>query len=518
LAETATIFNVPQGTAYITIQQIVFYATSFLYYILLVRVLNLSQVGEVSLLAAAGSIFTTLTQIALPLAATRFISSQIGSNDPAGASGVANTSLRLLLAIAGPGVVIGVLASPWIGSTVFRTADSGTLLVVTFAASLLLDLIALYGAFFLGLGLYAEIVFQNVLFFPLSRGLGLALAYKGLGPLGIVLGWAVGGLATLLLSLYLWRGKLAHSRSYPARPLLIFGLPLFASALVTLLQGWGDIALLQGILGQFGSTGAYYIVVAGVGFLSILWTPVAGALYPALSSIYAKEGPNSVSARLAVAARLVNLTVLPTGVSLAAIAPTALEAVFGASLANQAVPFAIMAATLIFSAQSFLLITALQSVNRTTQILGISLAATIIDLVTVGLGASALGTTAGAIGRALLAVAMLLLAWFSLRRVLHAPVGQGLSKALALTMLTAIPLLVVDMILTGNFRLVPLFRIPLLLGVFVACFLAASRGFNVFGEDDFELLKTALPRALSSHLRMLKRVLVRRTTGSRSHH
>src|SRR2546421_1889845 len=99
LAETATVFNVPRGTAYITIQQIITYATSFLYYVLLVRILNLSQVGEVSLLAAASSVFTTLTQLALPLAATRFISSNIGSNDTTGASSVAATSLRLLLVI-----------------------------------------------------------------------------------------------------------------------------------------------------------------------------------------------------------------------------------------------------------------------------------------------------------------------------------------------------------------------------------------------------------------------------------
>lgn len=497
---------------YITIQQIVFYATSFIYYVLLVRVLNLSQVGEVSLLAAASSIFTTLTQLALPIAATRFISSHIGKNDPASAGGVAAASLRLLLATAGPGVVIAILASPWIGGTVFKTAESNTLLVVTFAASFLLDFTTLYGALFLGLGLYAEIVYQNVLFFPLSRGLGLALAYNGLGPLGIPLGWAIGALATLLLSVFLWKGRLTHFRSYPARPLLVFGFPLFASALVTLLQSWGDIALLQGILGQLGNTGAYYIVVSGVGFLSILWAPVAGALYPALSSSYANEGPASVSARLAVAARLVNLTVLPTGVALAAIAPTALEAFFGAPLGNQAVPFAILATTLIFTAQSLLLITTLQSVSRTAHILGINLAATIIDLAAVGFGASVLGTTAGAIGRALLAIATLLLAWFSLRRVLHVPVAQGLSKALALTLLSAFPLVILDTILTLNFHLVPLLRLPLLFGVFVLCFLATSRGLDVFSEDDFELLKNALPRFLRSHLKLLRSLLVRTNT------
>ena len=512
MAATTAIFNVPRGTAYITIQQIVFYATSFLYYVLLVRVLNLSQVGEVSLLAAASSIFTTLTQVALPLAATRFMSSHIGSNDPTSAGSVATTSLRLLLVIAGPGVITAILASPWIGAIVFKTADSGSLLIVTFSASFLFDLIALYGAWFLGLGLYADILFQNVLFFPLSRGLGLALAYEGLGSLGIPLGWAIGALATVLLSLYLWKGKLPHSRNYPARPLLIFGLPLFASALVTLLQAWGDIALLQGILGQFGSTGAYYIVVSSVSFLSILWMPVAAALYPALSSIFTKEGPAAVSGRLAVATRLINLTVLPTGAALAVIAPTALEAVYGASLGNQAIPFAILATTLIFSAQSLLLITTLQSISRTAHILGINLAATIIDLVAVGLGANALGTTAGAIGRALLAITTVLLAWFSLRRVLHPPVAHGLSKALVLTLLTALPLLIVDTILTLNLRLGPLLRIPLLLGTFLACFLATSRGFNIFSEDDFDLLKNALPSYFSSHLRTLKRLLVRTAT------
>src|SRR5207245_6925920 len=92
--------------------------------------------------------------------------------------------------------------------------------------------------------------------------------------------------------------------------------------------------------------------------------PVASALYPALSSIFTKEGPAAVSARLAVATRLINLTVLPTGAALAVIAPTALEAVYGASLGNQAIPFAILAMTLIFSAQSLLLITTLQSVSR----------------------------------------------------------------------------------------------------------------------------------------------------------
>jgi O-antigen/teichoic acid export membrane protein len=513
LTETATIFNVPRGTAYITAQQLVIYASSFVYYVLLIRILNLSQIGQVSLLAAASAAFTTITQLALPLAATRFISASIGGKDPSTAGSVARTSLKLTITIGAPTLLLSVLASPWIASTVFKDSNATSFLVVAFAASFLLDLTALYGAYFLGLGRYAEMTYQNVLFHPLSRGLGLILAYKGLGPLGIPAGWAIGAFAALLLSIYLMKGKLPRADNFPARTLLIFSIPLLASALVTLLQSWGDIALLQAIIGQFGTTGAYYLVVTSVSFLSILWTPAAGALYPALSSSYTSQGPTGVSEKLGVAMRLVNLTVLPTGAALAVMAPTALEAVYGPSLVAGAIPFAILAITIIFSAQSLLLITTLQAIGKTKPILGISLAATIIDLAAVGLLARPLGTTAGAIGRALLALGMMTLAWWTLRRVLHVPLTHGLSKALLVAILTSAPLAIIDYALATNVHLTPLFRLPVLVIVFALSFLIASRELSVFADTDFELLENALPRILVQYLDVLERFLVRRTTA-----
>jgi O-antigen/teichoic acid export membrane protein len=509
LTETTAIFNVPRGTAYITGQQLVIYASSFVYYVLLIRILNLSQIGEISLLTAAVAIFATITQLALPAAATRFISASIVGKDPSTARAVAKTSLRLTMMIALPALLLSVLASPWIAITVFNSSAATSFLVVAFASSFLLDLTTLYGAYFLGLGRYAEMAYQNVLYHPLSRGLGLVLAYRGLGPLGIPVGWAIGSFAVLLLSISLFKGGLQKADNFPARRLLVFSLPLLASALVTLLQGWGDIALLQAILGQFGTTGAYYLVVTSVSFLSILWTPAAGALYPALSSSYTSEGPTGVSEKLGIAMRLVNLTVLPTGTALAVIASTALEAVYGPSLLSGAIPFAILAITIIFSAQSLLLITTLQAIGKTKPILGISLAATIIDLATVALGARPLGTTAGAIGRALLALGMMTLAWWTLRRVLHVPLTHGLSKALLLATLTATPLAIVDYVLATNLHLTPLYRLPVLIVAFALSFLIVSRELSVFTEADFDLLENALPHTVRLSLDSIERLLVR---------
>jgi O-antigen/teichoic acid export membrane protein len=509
LTEVTSVLNVPKGIAYITVQQIVTYVTSLIYYVLLIRILNLSQIGQVSILAAAMSVFTTLTQFALPIAATRFISASMGNRDPSNASAVATTTRRLLVTISGPTLLIAFLASPWVGRTVFGTSDTTLALIVTFAASFLLDLTALYGGYFLGLGMYAEMVYQNVLFVPLSRGLGLILAFRGLGPLGIATGWAVGALATLFLSLYLWKGRLHQQGKFSARPLIIFSLPLFASAIINLLQGWGDITFLQGALGQFGTTGAYYLVVTSVGFLSILWTPAADALLPSLSSSYVSDGAQGVSAKLGVAIRMVSTVVLPAGTSLAAIAPTALGAVYGPSLVTQTIPFAILALMIIFAAQSLLLITSLQAIGKTRPILVISLAATVIDLATVGLGARTLGTTAGAIGRGLLPAVTTLLAWYSLKGVLRVPMTSGLSKAGALALLTAGPLVVFDYLLTIDAHVSALVRLPLLIITFALCYLATSRAITVFTEDDFDLLENALPRFLTRPLRFLERIVTR---------
>ncbi len=91
MREFSIVYDVPRGTAYLTAQQVIVYATSFLYYLLLFRILNLSDIGQKSLLTATMAVFATLTQLALPVAATRFISSSLGVQDPQSAGAVAKT-------------------------------------------------------------------------------------------------------------------------------------------------------------------------------------------------------------------------------------------------------------------------------------------------------------------------------------------------------------------------------------------------------------------------------------------
>jgi len=504
------VYNVPRGTAYFTSQQIIINATSFIYYILLFRILNLSQIGQVSLLAITVAIFGTLTQMALPTAATRFISNSLGSHDALRAGAVAKTILRIVLMVAIPALLLATFLSPWIGTLLFNTSNTSGLLVTAFTTGFLLDLTTLYGSYFLGLGRYSLVLYQNLLYIPLSRSLSLVLAYVGMGVLGVVIGWLLGAFATLFLSLYLWKDRLPSGGTFPRAQLLSFSLPVFASAIIVLLQNWGDIALLQTVVGQLQVTGAYYLTVSSVAFLSILWSPVTSALYPALSSGFSSQGAKAVTERLAVTFRLVNIIVLPLGIALAAVAPTALEVVYGPSLASQSVPFALLAMTAIFSAQGAILVAALQAVGRTKPLLKVYLLATILDLAAVVLLAKTLGTTAGAIGRMILGLGIVFLALRALRPTLQAPATRGLFKAILLATAIGIPLLVTDQFLTQELMVRPLLRLPIILMVFVASFLITSRTLSVFEDTDFALLRSALPTAMHGLVGFIQLLLIRK--------
>src|SRR3989441_9331626 len=447
MSKAGEVYNVPRGTAYLTTQQSITYTTYLIFYVALARILRPDEVGQISLLLAAQTAFTALTQLGLPSAATRYVSGNIGKGDRQTAGAVARTILRLSVLVGAVGFAIAALISPTIGPSVIGRSDAGTLLILTFFSGFLLDIILVYGAYFIGVGAYARNLYQNALYIPFSRGLGLILAYLGYRVTGIVSGWVIGGLVAVLLSTYLWHDQLPERSSHPIKPLLAFSLPVFGSALIAFGQQYGDITILQGIIGQLSTTGAYYLIVSSVSFLSVLWIPVTQALYPALSASHATGGTEAVSERLAVAFRLTNLAVLPLGAALAAIAPTAIELVYGPTYTSQAGIFAILALASIFTAQGAILTISLQAVGRARQVLIVTLASTLVGLITVATTASLLGTLGAALGRIILGAGTVFFARRSMESSAKTHVGNSLPTAVMLAVGVGTPLAIADYLL-----------------------------------------------------------------------
>src|SRR2546422_2349735 len=490
-------YNVPRGASYFVGQQALVYLTNFAFYLTLARTLTLTEVGQVSLLSAFLALFTTISQIALPLAATRFISTSIAGGDYSTARAVTRATMRLLIILAIVSLTTVALLLSWISVSLSGLSSYVVLLEVSFAG-LFLDFATLYGAYFLGLGQYHRTAYQSVAYVLLSRGFGVGLVLLGLGVQGIVIGWVAGGILTLASLIYYWRGVLPDSEvgSFPNRALLSFTIPLFVSSLISLGQGWGDIAILQLAIGRLASTGSYYLTISSANFLSFLWIPLATALYPALSASHKSSGPKALSEKLGGASRLINLTVLPIAASLAAVSPTALEIAFGKTLVPEATTFSILVLTALFTAQGLLLVTTLQALAKTKLLLGITLVATTLDLGFVLVAAASLGTIAGALGRLLLAASTFSLAYIAVHRGVPLKTSNGFLQALVLAIGTSIPLLVADQILMHTYNLAAIQRLPVMIMIFVSSLILMNRKLSIFTRDDFAIAHHVLPRRL----------------------
>jgi len=501
------VYNVPRGTAYLTSQQVLQYGGYLVFYVLLARILNPTEVGEVAALLLVQGVFTGIISGSLPLAATRFISRSVATGDLEGAAGVARVTLRMSLAVAGPGLVIAIVLSPIISGFLGGLSSANTLLLVTLFTSFFLDLVLLYTAFFLGVGKYAQTFYQNAVYVPLSRGLALALAFSGLRVYGIVVGWVIGAIVALLLSVYLWHGKLPKGKAYPLKPILAFALPVFASVLITLGQQWGDIGIIYEFLGPT-TLGPYYYAVSSVTFLSILWMPVNQAIYPALSASHASGNGQEASERLATSFRLINLTVLPISAALAAISPTALDIVYGVQYVREGLTLSILSIASIFVAEGVLLVTVMQAVGQTRKYLEITLISTLVFIGFVAIFTPMLGTLAGAIGRVLLSLLIATLARFSVRHSYETHVFSAIRKALPLAVGVALPLLVLDQAFLMYHPIRPIYQLAVLFGIFVVAYGAISRQLKVFHHGDFAMLHDVLPPTLRPLLKRVQAFIV----------
>jgi O-antigen/teichoic acid export membrane protein len=520
MSKSSDLYNVPRGTAYLTTQQVVTYTTYLVFYVALARILEPLEVNQIGLLLAAQAAFVSLTQLGLPASATRYISGNIAKNDPETAGAAARTILRLSIIVGTGGFLAAAILSPFIGPSYVGTPDGGNLLILTFLSGLLLDFILLFGAYFVGVGAYARSLYQNALYVPLSRGLGLLLALLGYGVIGIIAGWVVGGFVGLLLSMYLWHGRLRSRSSHPLRPLLAFSLPVFGAALISFGQQYGDFTILNLILGHLASNGIYYVLVSSVSALSILWIPVTQALFPALSASHATEGSQAISDRLAIAFRLTNLAVLPFGAALAAVAPTVIELVYPLSYVSQANIFAILSLASIFTAQGAILTTSLQAVGRARQVLIVTLASTMIGLIAVAFTAELLGTLGAALGRIILGGGTVFLARRSMETSAKTHVENSLPTAVMLAIGVGIPLATADyLLIVINFPIVghlrPILRLPILILVFALAYLSMSRTFKIFKASDFAILKDALPHRFHPQLRAIEHLIVGRKRDRR---
>ena len=497
--------NVGRGTLYIGLMNVTDALIAFVFYFGVARILPPSDVGLVSMMFFIVATFNTFTLLALNSAVIKYVAQFMGANAVAEASAVVRKVLKLLLVISLPAFVLVVVLSPWLSQVLFNGGLSSTVLLVVFLSALLLDFINYFGAIMYGLGLFGDVAAQNITYYALSRFPALLLAFVGLGVLGVAYGLVIGASASVVYSIIRLRGRLPMSgRDFPSRRLLSFSLPLYASSILVLGQGWIDVLLLYTITGNPTAVGIYYLVIGGIGVLSMVWTPVTSTLFPAISHCYGKAGLEGIKRPVSATLRLLTVIVVPVSVSLAAVAPTALRVAYGSAYSQGAVAFAILAVSAVFAAYWGVLSGVLQVLEKTLRVLLIGVIAILINALVIVSTAGTLGSVGAALGRASMAPITVLMALIILRKTpLNLSIGRDLgAKVLALSFMLGLPLFALDNALrAGN-----LGPIAVATTDFLVFLLLGSVGLKLLKplkSEDLAIVEAVLPGRLRTIVHIL---------------
>jgi len=498
-----------KGTLYIAVQNVLQYLVLFLFYVVVTRVLGPSDVGKISTLLFFMTIFTVFTQFSLPVASAKFISESIGKGQAAVAGAVAEKAFRLVLLFSVPSMLLASFLSPWISTILFGTdADAASLMVIA-AASVVLNIAALYDGYLRGLGRFREMALAGLTYIVFSRLIGVMLAWLGYGVLGVAVGWFLGAVVFLVLSRFFLGGKLSHSREgeFGVKALLAYCYSASTYTIVTTVQSWIDVMILYVLTSDLALEGIYYLAVTGSAIVSVVWKAITTTILPLISAKHGKGG--DVDRKISVSTRLLNLAVLPLSLSLAAASQTAVVLAYGPAYLPGVLPFAVLTMLSIVQAYEALFVTVLLAVGETGALMNIGLISSVSDAVVIVVLGGWLRVMGAVVARVVMFFVSLTLCYWEVKKILRFAIDvDSFKRALLLSTVVAVPIAFADSTLMNVFQMNPFVTLLIDGTIFVSVGLLVARKFKLFKVEDIELLRQALPKRLHGLIGFVERSIL----------
>ncbi len=497
--------SVARGTVYLLIMNVVNYAVLFLFYAVLARVVSKADVGFLSFMMLSMTAFNTLTLLALNSAVIKYVAEFVGTGKDGLASLVAGKAFRVILFASVPAILVA-FAVISVGNVFRLDAAHAYAVLGMVCTGFVINLTSYYGGVMYGLGMYFAVTVQNVVFTVLSRFLGLLLAWLGYGLEGVSVGFLAGALICAGYSVIVLRGRLVKPEgAFSYGELFSYSWPLYVNGLIGLWSGWVSLLVLQLVVGSLSLTGIYYLITSGAGVLAILWSPVASALFPAMSARLGNgNGLSGFREWLEGSLRVINTLVLPTSVALACVAPTALRIVYGAGYVEGAVPFAIVVVVAIFLAYSSIFSTVLLSSGKTVQVAYIGGFSALLGTVLAPLLTKWFSITGAVLSTVSVTLGAFFLGYIFVRRVVDFGLdGYSIRRSIMVTLCLAPVLLVAD-VLMRSYGLNAVYVAALDFVLFIAWGAANMIFWKPFTLGDVQVMQKAMPSSLGKVSSLLR--------------
>ena len=503
--------DIPKGTLQITVTKAVQYIIMALFYIAVAKTNALTQeeIGVLSILSFLSSVIILITGLALPTALTKFTSENVGKSKLKEAASIQKTVRKTVLTLSIAGFIIAVVLSNQLSQFLLGSSMYAHLIILMLMYTLIFSIITLCNSTLQALFLFGKMATVTLIFIVISRTTAATLAMLHMGLEGVLIGYITGSMAALIVAAAFLRGKLPKTNHNASlKPILKFSLPLFLSSLTLLVLNRSDIVIITAMTLDYSLTGIYYIALNSVSVLSILWIPVTTTIFPALSAKHGLRKPEDITGILKTSSRYLIYIILPSCLGLAVISPTALAFFYGLNYTTGAIPLSILSVAAIIAALYSLFTTTLTAIGKTTQILKVNVILA-LSTVTVLIAIVPFFQIVGAaLARLITLFIGITLAFYILQKEIPVQIDkEALWKSTVASAVTIPFLLIFETTISKSLPVTQTLIIEILTAASIYAF--SLYILKALKTQDFELLRQALPNALTKYVDFVEKIMIR---------
>ena len=240
---------------------------------------------------------------------------------------------------AGSAAVLCFLMAPWLSVFLLKSGEYVFLFQLLSVYLLMVCLSTTVNYLLLGVNRIREMAILGVVAAFVGKTFAVGFLVCGFGLVGLVIGWILGGLASIILgALIVVRNKYVRVHQIRnvvpyLKTLARFSWPLFLTNVVVFLYNWFDQALLLAYV-PLSAVAVYSIALQAFGVLAVMPTALSNTLLPYYSEQYGKDEKQKIVAGVHGSSRYIALLYTPLALGLMATANHTITLFAGSAYAS----------------------------------------------------------------------------------------------------------------------------------------------------------------------------------------
>jgi len=334
-----------RGSVYLVTQSVVTTVIGAVALALIARILTQVEMGVTVALTLVLGMAQVLSDLGFSGGLTKYVAEYRGKEVDYTFMSFGAVLMKVLTA--GSAAVLCFLMAPWLSGFLLKSGEYVFLFQLLSINLLTVCLSTTVNYLLLGVNRIREMAILGVVSAFVGKAFAVGFLVFGFGLVGLVIGWILGGLASIILGvLIVVRNE--YVRVHPLRDvvpylktLARFSWPLFLTNVVFFLYSWFDRALLLAYI-PLSEVAVYSIALQAFGVLAVMPMALSNTLLPYYSEQYGKDEQQKIVAGVYGSSRYIALLYTPLALGLMATANHTITLFAGSTYASGDVVLAIL--------------------------------------------------------------------------------------------------------------------------------------------------------------------------------